>query len=137
MHRRHLVLGLSLTAALACAPLSAAQAQDTYPDKPIHLIVPFPPGGTTDIVARLFAEKLGRELNGAIIVENRGGAGGSIGSTVVAQATSNSTAVMAARRRSGHQGRARRIMVPSLPAGHAGDRLFWRKSAFFAAHLPG
>lgn len=85
MHRRHLVLGLSLTAALACAPLSAVHAQDTYPNKPIHLIVPFPPGGTTDIVARLFAEKLGRELNGAIIVENRGGAGGSIGSSVVAQ----------------------------------------------------
>lgn len=87
MHRRHLILGLSLTAALACAPLSAVHAQDTYPDKPIHLIVPFPPGGTTDIVARLFAEKLGRALNGAIVVENRGGAGGSIGSSVVAQAT--------------------------------------------------
>ena len=87
MHRRHLVLGLSLTAALACAPLSAAQAQDNYPDKPIHLIVPFPPGGTTDIIARLYAEKLGRALNGAIVVENRGGAGGSIGSAVVAQST--------------------------------------------------
>src|SRR5690348_4669221 len=76
MHRRHLVLGLSLAAALA---------QDSYPDKPIRLIVPFPPGGTTDIVGRLFAEKLGRELGRAIVVENRGGAGGSIGSAVVAQ----------------------------------------------------
>ncbi|HEY0295958.1 MAG TPA: tripartite tricarboxylate transporter substrate binding protein [Bordetella sp.] len=86
MHRRHLVLGLSLAATLACAPLSAAQAQDDYPSKPIRLVIPFPPGGTTDIVGRLFAEKLGRELGRAVVVENRGGAGGSIGSAVVAQA---------------------------------------------------
>ena len=86
MIRRHLVLGLPLAAVLACAPLAATQAASAYPDKPIRLIVPFPPGGTTDIVGRLFAEKLGRELGRAVVVENRGGAGGSIGSAVVAQA---------------------------------------------------
>jgi tripartite-type tricarboxylate transporter receptor subunit TctC len=86
MHRRTLLLGLPLAAALACAPLAATHAESAYPDKPIRLVVPFPPGGTTDIVARLFADKLGHELGKAVIIENRGGAGGSIGSAVIAQA---------------------------------------------------
>jgi len=84
MHRRNVILGLSLAAALATAPLGAAHAEDAYPSKPIRLVIPFPPGGTTDIVGRLFAEKLTRELGQTVVVENRGGAGGSIGSAFVA-----------------------------------------------------
>jgi tripartite-type tricarboxylate transporter receptor subunit TctC len=62
-----------------------AQAQ-TYPNKPIKIIVPFPPGGTTDVVARLVAQRMSESMGQPITIENRGGAGGSIGADVVAKA---------------------------------------------------
>ena len=63
----------------------AAFAQG-YPAKPIHLIVPFPPGGPTDIVGRLVGQKLSEGLRQPVIVENRAGAGGTVGSTAAAKA---------------------------------------------------
>jgi tripartite-type tricarboxylate transporter receptor subunit TctC len=74
-----------LCAALALAGSSLTQAQD-YPNKPVKLIVPFPPGGGTDILARPIAQKLSEKWGQPVIVENRGGAGGNIGTKAAADA---------------------------------------------------
>ena len=63
-------------------PCSAA----SYPAKSLRLIVPFPPGGSTDVVARLLVERLGAQLGQHVIVDNRAGARGNLGSEIVARA---------------------------------------------------
>jgi tripartite-type tricarboxylate transporter receptor subunit TctC len=68
--------------ALCCSPAFA----QTYPAKPITLIIPFPPGGSTDIVGRIAADGMGRELGQPFVVDNRGGAGGAIGAKAIADA---------------------------------------------------
>jgi tripartite-type tricarboxylate transporter receptor subunit TctC len=74
--RRHLLAVAALAAAALCLP---AAAQDAFPSKPLKIVSPFPPGGTSDVMARLIAEPLGRELGQQVIVENIGGAGGTVG----------------------------------------------------------
>ncbi|HYY62094.1 MAG TPA: tripartite tricarboxylate transporter substrate binding protein [Burkholderiales bacterium] len=76
-----------LIALLACA-VQSALAQG-YPSKPIHLIVPFPPGGPTDIVGRLVAQKLSEGFGQPVVVDNRPGAGGTVGSTAAAKAAAD------------------------------------------------
>lgn len=71
---------------LGMAPGASAAAQPAYPDQPIHLVIPYPPGATTDLVGRLVADKLRTALRQPVIVENRGGASGEIGSAHVAHA---------------------------------------------------
>ena len=82
----HKVLAVVVTFALAAIGPSQALAQ-AYPTKPVRLVVPFPPGGSTDIVARIVAQKLGERIGQPLVVENRGGAGGTIGTEAVAKAT--------------------------------------------------
>ena len=77
-------------ALLAALPVAAfAQAKTTYPTKPIRLIVAFPPGGSTDIVARLVGQKLSERLGQQVIIDNRGGAGGMLGTEIAARANAD------------------------------------------------
>jgi tripartite-type tricarboxylate transporter receptor subunit TctC len=78
-------LGILMAAALAAGACQAAQAQQ-YPTKPVRFIIPFPPGGATDIMGRLAGDILGRALNAQFIADNRPGAGGNIGTELCARA---------------------------------------------------
>src|SRR5688572_1084132 len=75
----------TLAGIAAILAVGALPALAQYPDKPIKLVVPFPPGGPTDIVARPLAQALGTALKQSVIVESKGGAGGSIGADLVAK----------------------------------------------------
>jgi tripartite-type tricarboxylate transporter receptor subunit TctC len=76
---------LAALAVALFALASPAAAQD-YPNRPVRLVVPFPPGGINDIVARVISQHLGERLGKQVIVDNRGGAGGVVGAEIVANA---------------------------------------------------
>jgi tripartite-type tricarboxylate transporter receptor subunit TctC len=81
-----------LAAALLAA--SAAQAQSAWPSKPIHWIVPFPPGGPADVVTRIVSSKLAERVGQPGIVENRAGAGGNVGHEAAAKSPADGTTVL-------------------------------------------
>ena len=76
---------LSLAATLAILAPHAARAADAYPAKPVRFVVAFPPGGGTDIIARAIAQKLAERIAQQVVVDNRPGAGGNIGTDIVAK----------------------------------------------------
>jgi len=80
IHRRHLLSACALAVSAA-----GALAQGAYPNKPIKLQVPFAPGGTTDIIARVIAEPLGKALGQTVVIENKAGGGGVVGALETAK----------------------------------------------------
>ena len=95
VRRRLLALGLPLTGlagALALAP-SAARAQ-AWPDKPVKFVVPYPPGGGTDVIARIVQDRFSQLLGQPIVIDNRGGAAGSLGTDIVAKSPADGYTVL-------------------------------------------
>src|ERR1051325_7328875 len=74
----------SALALVLAAP--AARAADAYPSRPIHLVIPFPPGGSNDVVGRVFAQAIGDKIGQTLVVENRSGAGGVLGTEIASKA---------------------------------------------------
>ncbi len=105
-----------LSAALWLAAGCTAQAQPAWPDKPITMVVPFPPGGVADTVARPVAESLSRELKQTVIVENRVGAGGALGMGLAARAPADGYTVL--------------MTLSSISILPEADRILGRKPAY-------
>lgn len=80
---KNMIKGLALAAMTVAGSMASAQ---TFPDKPITIVVPFPPGGSTDLLARKIGESMAGTLGQPVVVENRGGAGGTVGAHYVTQA---------------------------------------------------
>ncbi len=89
--KRHFLGLLAGAAMLAVLPVPA---QTKFPDKPIMFVVPFPPGGPTDAMARILATELTKELGQSVIVDNKAGAGGNIGADAVARAAPDGYTIM-------------------------------------------
>lgn len=83
-----------ITLIFALLMLGAHASAQTYPSKPVSVVVPYAVGGTTDIVARLVSQELGKTLNGVVVVENRAGAGGVVGWSSVAKAAPDGYSVL-------------------------------------------
>ena len=85
--------GALIAAAVLAAPV--ARAQDSWPSRPLRIVVPYAPGGSTDLLARIVAERIAPDLGQPVVVENRPGGGAVIGSEAVARATDGHTLLMA------------------------------------------
>jgi tripartite-type tricarboxylate transporter receptor subunit TctC len=103
-------------ASLAVLAAGAALAQPDWPDRTITMIVPFPPGGVADTVARPVAEALGRELHQTVVVENRAGAGGALGMGLAARAPADGYTLL--------------LTLSSISILPEADRLLGRKPAY-------
>jgi len=108
------ILAFAVAALVSCSVFAQA-----YPAKPVRVLVPFAPGGTSDIVARLISAKLSEEFGQQFVVENRGGAGGTIATAIVAKAPPDGYLILA-----GHQGVAfNATLYTKLPYETAKDLL--------------
>ena len=96
MRRREFTLAAAVGLLAAVHVLAAPARADDYPSRTITMIVPFPPGGPSDVVARIVADGLSRQLNETVIIENVGGAGGTIGTARVAAAAPDGYTLLAA-----------------------------------------
>ena len=95
LRRRTLALAAAATfGALAAALPDAALAQGSYPDKPVKFVVPYPPGGGTDVIARIVHERFQHALGQPIVIDNRGGAAGSLGTDIVAKSPADGYTVL-------------------------------------------
>jgi tripartite-type tricarboxylate transporter receptor subunit TctC len=110
-----------LLALLALAVASAAPAQDAYPTRPITIIVPFPPGGVADIVARVTAPAMERSLGQPVVVANRPGAGGTVGAAALANSPADGYTLLMA--------------LASISTNPEQDRLSGRQAAFQLTQL--
>jgi len=105
---------LLFAAALCAAPL--AHAQDAYPSKPVTVVVPFSPGGISDVIGRPFVHSLGKVLKQGFVIENRAGAGGGVGMAYAARAKADGYTLM--------------VALSSISAIPASDRLFGRPPSY-------
>lgn len=90
---QRILVTMLLTSVFSILP-AAAHAQGAYPDKPIRFLVPYPPGGGTDVIARVVQDRFQAALGQPIIIENKGGAGGSVGTEVVSRAAPDGYTVL-------------------------------------------
>lgn len=100
----------------ALAAVSTARAQDAYPTKPVSVVVPFSPGGISDVIGRPFVHSLGKALKQSFIIENRPGAGGGVGMAYAARAKPDGYTLM--------------VALSSISAIPASDRLFGRPPTY-------
>lgn len=91
--RRSLALATGTALVALASPVAFAQAS-TYPNRPITMVVPFPPGGPTDLIARVLAQKLGEQMGQTLLVDNRAGANGNIGALLVAKAQADGYTIL-------------------------------------------
>lgn len=87
--RRATLSVMAATALVALGATGAAQAQSDYPNKPVRLVIPYAPGGATDVIGRVLAKQLSESLGQQFVVDNRAGAGGSLGAGQVAKSTAD------------------------------------------------
>ena len=92
--RRRLTTTALLATLAAAAPMAALAQSGAYPDKPVKFVVPYPPGGGTDVIARIVQERFSALLGQSVLIDNKGGAGGSVGSEIVARSAPDGYTVL-------------------------------------------